>query len=349
MNSIKYAILTLLTLSVIACKKKTTPEPVDGFKLQDGLLVLCEGLFQQNNSSLSWIDTDGTVHADIFQSQVGRGLGDTGNDMITYGGKIYVAVNVSSTIEVLSAKDLTSVKQIPMFDGNTPKQPRQLAGLDQYIYVTCFDGYVDVIDTTSLNVVQRIAVGPNPEGISVSNGKVYVSNSGGLNYPDLDSTVSVIDPMSQTEIDRITVGMNPGKMIVDSDGDVYVVTRGDYGSIPSGFTRISASGVTQELGIEVSLLDNYGNDFIMVYSSAGSLHAGVFDPSTDAITVSDVIDISGIQTVYGIGYLPTLGRIAVCDAMGYVNSGKVFVYSSSGSLLNEYQVGLNPSKVWFYE
>jgi YVTN family beta-propeller protein len=68
--------------------------------------------------------------------------------------------------------------------------------------------------------VQRIAVGQNPEGLAVSNGKLYVANSGGLNFPDVDSTVSVIDLTTHTELLKITVGKNPGGVCVDSEGDV---------------------------------------------------------------------------------------------------------------------------------
>ena len=47
--------------------------------------------------------------------------------------------------------------------------------------------------------------------------------------PNVDSTISVIDLVDYEEIKKITVGKNPGGVLTDSDGDVYVITRGNYG------------------------------------------------------------------------------------------------------------------------
>jgi hypothetical protein len=55
-------------------------------------------------------------------------------------------------------------------------------------------------------------------------GKIYVANSGGLDFQDAnyDHTVSVIDLNSFEEIEQIEVGLNPYQVFADSQGDVYV-------------------------------------------------------------------------------------------------------------------------------
>ena len=46
------------------------------------LLVLSEGLFNMNNSTLAKVNLQtGDIDYDYFKSINGRGLGDTGNDM----------------------------------------------------------------------------------------------------------------------------------------------------------------------------------------------------------------------------------------------------------------------------
>ena len=185
--------LCILLVVFVACKKKTNNINPDVSELKHGLLVLNEGLFNLNNASLSWIDLNtNSVSEDFFQQKTGRKLGDTGNDLQRYGGKIYVLVNVSSTIEVLDAKTGQSLKQIVMQENGTAKQPRNIAFYENKVFVSCFDGYVDVIDTTTFNIEKRIKVGSNPENMVVNNHRLYVSNSGGL-IPSLDSTISVID------------------------------------------------------------------------------------------------------------------------------------------------------------
>ena len=164
--------LIVIGFVLFSCKKDETKCPATAPNLANGTLVLCEGLYQQNNSSISWIDfSSGVIDNSYFVTRTNRQIGDTGNDIKRYGGKIYVVVNVSSVIEVLSASDFTSIKQIQMESGGVAKQPRSIAFYGGNAYVTCYDGFVDVIDTTSLTVTTRIPVGNNPEGLAVANGK----------------------------------------------------------------------------------------------------------------------------------------------------------------------------------
>ena len=62
-----------------------------------------------------------------FRALNHRGLGDTANDMDIYGSKLYVVVNVSSTVEVIDLQSGLSVKQIPMLtDNGSSRQPRAI-------------------------------------------------------------------------------------------------------------------------------------------------------------------------------------------------------------------------------
>lgn len=343
----------VMVFLLFSCKKED-PEPVVVDQLSNGMLVLNEGLFQQNNSSVSWISfSSGSVLNGFFETKTQRALGDTGNDMERYGGKIYIVVNVSSTVEVLDAKTFTSLKQIQMQEGGVSKQPRALAFANGKAYVTCYDGFVDVIDTNSLNVIQRIPVGLNPEGLAVSGNFLYVANSGGLNTPTMDSTVSVIDLNTHSETERITVGLNPGDVTIDNEGDIYVIRRGNYGSVPSRMVRIDGQdhNVVETLSFDASGISEMGTKFLVSYYnfSTSQSSIGLFNPLTESMETPDFVDLSQVSTLYGVQYHPSTNRIYCLDAMNFTNSGYVRMYSSSGSYITSYHVGLNPSKIVFYE
>jgi hypothetical protein len=115
----------LFILFLSSCKKAVSSFSPDTNELKNGFLVLNEGLFNLNNASLSWVDlSTGEVTEDLFLQKTGRKLGDTGNDLQRYGAKVYVLVNVSSTIEVLNAHTGQSLKQIVMQENGKAKQPR---------------------------------------------------------------------------------------------------------------------------------------------------------------------------------------------------------------------------------
>ena len=343
----------LLFILILSSCKKEKPQPESPDVLSNGILVLNEGLFQQNNSSISWIElSSDAVTNDLFLNTNGRLLGDTGNDMKAYGGKVYVVVNNSNTIEVLNKRTGKSIKQISMMYGGNGKQPRSITFYQSKAYITCYDGYVDVLDTVSLSIVQRIKVGSNPEGLAVSGARLFVSNSGGLNYPNVDSTLSVIDLSTYQEITRVTVGKNPGGVRTDASGDVYVIVRGNYGSIPSRMVKVDPNVLTtQAFSFDASSVEVMGDHFLITYFnySNNSSQVKLFNTVSETLESENYLATTGITTLYGVQYDPLRNKIFCLDAMSYTNTGYVRQYSSSGIFEKSYHVGLNPSKLIFYE
>lgn len=354
MNSIKIWTLLFIILLTVACKKDKKQEEAAPDHLKNGMLVLNEGLFQLNNSSLSWVDfSSGTVNNDFFTQKTGRLLGDTGNDMQRYGSKIYIVVNVSSTIEVLDAYTGKPIKQVTMQNGSTGKQPRCIAFYGNKAFIPCFDGYVDVLDTTSLEIIQRIKVGANPDAITLSGQRLFVSNSGGLNTPVMDSTVSVINAENLTEIGKIVVGKNPGSITTAANGQVYVIARGNYENIPSRMKRIHPGNMTVDKSytFDASGIVKFKDKLLVSYYNynTSTANTGLFNPASDQLENPAYLHLSNVQTFYGLYYNATQQKIYVKDAQGYTNTGYIRVYSEAGNYINSYHVGLNPNSILFYE
>jgi hypothetical protein len=322
-----------------------------------GLYVLCEGNYALNNSTLALYDFQkSTLNKDFFQSKNNRKLGDTGNDMQRYGSKIYVVVNVSSQIEVIDARTGLTIKQISMFNGSIARQPRYIAFWEDKAYVCSFDGTVARIDTSTLEVEKYITVGRNPDGIAASNGKLYVSNSGGLDYATsagYDSTVSVIDIQSFTEAKRLAVGLNPYKIKADSYGYVYVISRGDYKTVSGAWRCIDTNTdkIVATYQFDVTNFDIYGN-YAYLYSFNSTTKDSwikVFNlKSKSIVQESFITDGTQITTPYGINVNPDNGDVYITDAGDYVSSGDVYCFGSNGVL--KYKIanaGVSPNTVLY--
>jgi YVTN family beta-propeller protein len=334
-------------LLLFSCKKDKIEDPKTVAELSNGILVLNEGLFQMNNSSLSWINlSDLSVDNSFFENKVGRKLGDTGNDLKRYGNKIYVLVNVSSTLEVLDATTGKSIKQISFVEGNQTKEPRSIAFFGAKAFVSCFDGFVDVIDTATLTVEKRIAVGLNPDQIVASNDKIYVSNSGGLNAPVMDSTISVINPNTLLEEQKVVVGKNPGKLVV-SNGYLFVHQRGNFGSIPSLLKKINltTNTVVETYAINPIAFEELNGYIYIVYDDNGTIKFGKFDVFENSFVSTNLVDVSNIETLYGIHVESKNNHIYLFDAHGYTVSGEVLEYDSNGVFIRKFTVGLNPNSI----
>ncbi len=333
-----------------ACRDdKTDPEPQpQPVAERKGLYVLSEGLFNANNSSLSYYNYENKeLVDDQFKLQNDRGLGDTANDIAVYGSKMYIVVNVSSTVEVADAKTAKSIKQIDFKDNGVGRQPRYIVFDKNKAYISSYDGTVAVMDTASLQIEKYIKVGRNPEQMAISNGKLYVANSGGLDYPNYDNTVSVIDLATETEIKKIEVVMNPRIVAADSYGDVYVISTGNYGDVKSSMAIINSS--TNEVKNQAAFSGGsmaINGDLAYITASGGKIK--VYNVKTETLEKENFIaDGTKISTVYGVTVDSITGEVFVTDAKNYVTKGEVTCFDPTGTKKYSIQTGINPNKVVF--
>lgn len=352
MTSINYFFVFVVLIAFTACKKDDPKYEPREEPFANGLLTLSEGLFHQNNSTLSWIDlSTQTIEYDVFEEINGRKIGDTGNDMILYGGKIYMTVSTSSTVEILDKSTLKSVKHIPFDYNNKIQQPRYLAAHKGKVYVTSFDGYVTAIDTASLKVTKRVKVGRNPEGICVYDNALYVANSGGLDPDNVDSTVMKIDISTFTVTDTFVVGKNPGRLIADDYGTIYVVKRGDFFQNPSELIGINtANGAVNNLGISATSFAKRGDYLYLSFYNFtnGTSSVSIFNCASQSIEVDNFISNADIETLYGV--FPYKEDQLICiDAMNFTNSGYLRFFNAQGQLTESINIGLNPNTIIHYQ
>jgi len=354
----KNILLFLFIILLSSCDDmKDTPSPttLPATPGETGqLYVLSEGLFNMNNSTLSLINFDsGALTSDFFLFKNNRGLGDTANDMKQYGNKLWIVVNVSSQLEVMDATSGISIKQIPFFNAaKVARQPRSITFYAGKAYVCSFDGTVARIDTATLDIEAITTVGRNPDGIAAVNGKLYVSNSGGLDIPNYDNTVSVVDLNTFKEIKKITVGMNPFKVEADSHGDVYVVSRGNNSTIKSTWCRIDSK--TDEV---VQTFDNLPvvnftihNDTAYLYNYdfiKSTYWVKTFDCNTEQIIADNFItDSTTLERPFSITVHPTNGNVYLTDARNYTVKGDLLCFNRKGKLQYKIEsIGLNPNTV----
>ena len=150
---------------------------------QDGYFIVNEGLFNGANTTLSYYDRAlDTVLNNVFETAVGRPLGDQTQSMTVFDDRGFIVVQNSAKVEVINRDDFSWIATI----SDNIISPRYFLGIDATKgYVTDWgadgvSGTVNVIDLATYQVTKTIPVGQGPNQMVLLNGRVYVANNGGF-------------------------------------------------------------------------------------------------------------------------------------------------------------------------
>lgn len=310
------------------------------------IYLLNEGGWGLNNASLTLIEK-GKATNKYFTQKNNRGLGDLGNDMKLYGGKIYIAMNGSNTIEIVNASTGKSLKQIQLEE---KAMPRQLAFDGGYAYISCHNKEILKIDTVSMSITARITIsGSSPEGIAAQDGKLYVTNSGGQDFPNYDSTMSIIDIATFKEDEVVTIGLNPGEIISLGNEKLLISVVGNYGDIPSSLKIFNTETKSIEKIIDINVSDFIVYNQAIYGCNSGGASFVKYDLSTGQEDKTSYIKDQGkIKIPYGITIDELSGDIYVMDAVDYAGvKGTLYCFDKNGNSKFNIEIGIFPKKIVF--
>ena len=320
-----------------------------------GMYVLCEGNMGSNKATLDYLDLSGDTARywkNIFPSrnpQQVMMLGDVGNDCKIYGSRLWLVINCSNKVEVCTADSAFSLGHVDV------PNCRYVCFNGGYAYVSSYVGAVNGksvlgsvyrIDTLTLRITGQVSVGYQPEELAVVDGKLYVANSGGyeaIQGRGYDRTVSVVDLQTFSVERTIDVAPNLFRLRADRHGQLWVTSRGDYGSSPSRLylLRRDEHGLMEKadsVDVAVSDLAFRGDSLCFMGTSYDDnwnrTHTlGVINTATGQLLTTQLIeDPSVIETAYGLMIHPLTGDIFVMDATNYVSSGRLFCFDAEGRL-----------------
>lgn len=337
-----------------------------------GMYLLNEGNMGSNKCTLDYLDlSDSTIHyyrnifAERNPSEV-KELGDVGNDIQIYGSRLWLVINCSNKVEVCRAKDAVKIGKV-----NIPNC-RYVTFDGGYAYVSSYVGPVSTgsnaprgmvykVDTLTLQKVDSVVVGYQPEEMVACRGKLYVANSGGYNFPNYDSTISVVDLKTMREERQIDVALNLHHLRLDQHGQLWVSSRGDYNSLPANLFYLApdASGQMQVAGamnVEVSDMCLVGDS--LYYYGVGynevtkenTRSFGIVNVSQHQVvtqSLSDAPELQKMRMPYGIMVHPTNRDFYLMDAKNYVSSGELLHFHADGRFDYKVRTGDIPAHAAF--
>jgi YVTN family beta-propeller protein len=355
MKKSKLLFPALFTIGFLfSCSKNNTPAPPPvPPKVTTGVFVLNQGTYGANNTTLTYYDfAAGTQTTDFFKNVNGFGLGDTGSDLIIYGGKMYIVMNVSGYVAVANSITAKFIDTISFKNAGVNRGPENIVASGGNVFVSSTDGTVAVIDTSTLAITKFIKVGSNPAQMVVNSDILYVSNTGGFSAT-FDSTLSVIPLNTLTESARIVVGINPGSITSDNAGDIFVVCTGDYVKVAPRLVKINVNSSTlQSVDSTFGTIRYYNSNLFTTGGYLGAANVGIFNPTSLAsVRSSFITDGTVVKNPYGLDIDPATGDVYVGDAKDFVSSGEVFCFDKTGKKKFSFSVtpGISPFKTVLVE
>jgi YVTN family beta-propeller protein len=343
----------IVLAGVTGCSKDdpVTP-PKETPATTKGVYVVNEGNSGKNNSTITFYVPDSNkVYQDIFASVNNRPLGDTGNDIVIYKDRIYIVVQQSQKMEVLSALDQKSIGTIQLQGSKSPAKVYIFNDAKGYV-TNLYDKSVTVFNPMTLEIIKdRIVVGLYPSGLTAAANKIYVCNSGW----GADSTVSVIDAATDAVIKTIAVERQPSEIMLASNGELVVKCDGytDWGNsannLPGGLVMIDPSTDAVSGSISVSLEKN-GFPGHMALSADGTGYLQTTKGIVPFHSVSRTLDTVAVvssQSIYSFTLDDVKGRLYVTDAKDYSMGGQVSVFDRQGAKITSFQAGIIPGAIAF--
>lgn len=333
-----------------------------------GIYLVNQGNQGSNKARLDFLNFhNGFYIRDVFTEynpEVVKGLGDTGNDVQVYKGKVFVVVNGSHKVEIMDAYSMKRLAQVDIpncrfiaFDGNHAYVTSYVAKDKEALKTQ--KGALYCIDLDTYKVTGQVNVGYQPEQLVIRDGKAYVANSGGY-VAGYDDTVSVVDLKSMKVDYDIKVAVNLELMLVDAEGTIWVSSRGNYSDVSSTLNYLVKKGDKYELGgsvnVPVSSMALAGDKIYVIGTT--------YNPTTwKPTTTYNIVNVktrelesgsfitdgteSGITTAFTVTVNPGNGDIYVTDAKDYVSSGTLHCYTGSGKHKWSVRTGDIPGRIAF--
>lgn len=312
---------------------------------QNGFFVLNEGnTTSLSTASITFIGNDGAVEQDIF-----RTINPDANEIGTWlqniffdDNRAFIVSGQANSITVVNRYTFEYITTITT-DLTNPRYGVTSSGK---AFVTnsgnqsATGGFVTVINLSDYST-SKLLLNTTAERIIEEDEKIYVSNG----YYGNGNSITVIDANSLS-LQTIDLGEDNAPNSLDEDnGTLYVLTSSEIIKINTSSNTISGS-------IEIPaaiLLPNYLTiEGSRIYFTGNS--TSVYSLALNATTVSSTPVLtyeSDSQWGAMYGFAVEDGKIYIADAGDFASDSNVYIYSTSGHLLNTHTVGVGPNGFYF--
>lgn len=312
-----------------------------------GLFIVNEGCFQYGNSSLSFYDpVNQSVENEIFIRANGMKLGDVAQSMTIFDNKGWIVVNNS---HVVFAIDLRDFKEKGRIENLT--SPRYIHFIDdKKAYISqLWDNKIYIVDPSRYEVTGMIEIPGMSSQTGSTEQMVQIGRYVYCTCWSYQNSIIKIDTAADQVVASLNVGVQPRSLVVDCYGRLWTMTDGGYFDSPFGYEQPSLVCVDPD---DFSIVKRFrfklgSSPRELIVSGDGTTLYWINEDVWKMDVVSDYLPARPLVENRGTKYYsltvdPNNGDLYVGDAIDYQQPGVVYHYSRSGSLIDQFYVGITP-------
>jgi len=346
MKSFKLFLVTFASsVFFVSCSKDESTVYNGTGNYANGILVVNEG--DDTNSTVSFIKNNfSSVIGNIYGLENNSdALGGYVQSIFFDGDNAYVLSGKANTITVVNRTTFKMVAKI----STGISAPRYGVVYNGKAYVTNFnnplnatDDFIAVIDLATNLIESTINLNAIGNKIILNNGKLYVTNG---DY-DQGNTVQIIDPATNSVVKTLDMGMGMSPNSFEEENGKLYVLAGNYAEASKLVViDLSTDTIVNTINFTDGMVNaqnlNVENDTI--YFTIGSK---VYDEVMGTTSISDT-PLFTSTALYLYGFTVKDNIIYIADAKNFITPGNALIYTNTGTLLYQVQVGLGPNGFYF--
>ena len=308
------------------------------------VLIVNEGNFGWGNGSLSlYVPSTKSISNNIYsQANNSLPLGDVIQSTYQFNNKVYVVANNSNKVEVLNKNTFINETTITGF--NSPRYFLPINNNKAYVS-DLYSNSLQIVDLNSNTITGNINTNGWTEKMLLHNDTAYVCDM-------TNNNLLIINTSNDNLIDSVKVGVEPNSLVLDANNKIWIMCSGGFQEDNPKLIRFNPQTRSIEATFVFSSI-NESPGSLSVNSNKTQLYflnSNVYTLNINATSLpSSALITNNGNTFYGLGIHPASEDIYIADAVDYVQSGFVYRYSSSGSLIDNFNVGIIPGNFLFIE
>lgn len=312
---------------------------------QNFTYILCEGNFNTTNASLWQLTGTSELIGPVHWNFTDNPLGDVGQNLKVYQEKLFIVMNNSNSLEVMSLSNgATYERTIDLpFAG-----PRDIAFVNNHAYITCW--YLPGILSLDLNTWQiddTIFINGLPDNIIADDGKLYTSIAMNTDWSPADKVLALESVSGEfTPADTFTVITGPNQLLL-YENKLFVLST-YYDDTWNTYTGTSCINLetNQVTKREQGLSFNFCDDLALINDKIYRSYNGGVAPLADSLTIDTNKIIGNYAGIYSMAFD---GKNIFIGLSDYSAPDQVVILDTLGNEINTLNVGVCPGSFAFYQ